>query len=163
MTTSYHPVDWRPDPFGSVVGYGIELAYAENVTGTTQSVSTSGTAIQGCVIVVQPTTDVVWLEWQIAYQVGTATNAGALFASVYDITTATPGTLIMSAGSPVLSGQSGTWSKYVGCAGRFRIGPVASTRIFSLTGVVSNDTGTGLTASARNTGFAPSYLRAVAS
>lgn len=161
MTSPYEPIDWRPDPAGGTVGYSIEVAYAENVTGAAQTQATTSTPIPGCVIVVQPTPQTVWLEWQIAFQVTAAANAGQLFAQVFDITTATPGTNIISSGVPALTTNVGLWSKYLTTSGRFRIGPVAATRIFSLSGIITNDSGTGLTAQARNTGSAPSFIRAV--
>lgn len=162
MTTPYEPEDWRPDPFGGNVGYSLELAYAENVTGTAQAITTTAAPIPGVVIVIQPTPQNVYLQWQIAYQVTAAANAGALFAQVNDITTSTPGTNLISSGVPALTTNVGTWSKFLGTSGIFRLGPVTQTRVISLSGILVNDSGAGLTASARNTAAAPSFLAAVA-
>lgn len=103
---------------------GQELAYAENITGTTQTITTTAADVPGCVIVVPISARPVWVE----------------ASGIFDITTAplaaTTGTMQLSimdeangfVGTTILSTESGNTSGYFTAIVRARLGPVTSAK-----------------------------------
>ena len=122
---TYSPANWNEYTPGA------ELAYAENITGTTQVLSTASTDVTGCVITVPQTPRPTWIEGFAMARPTTAPAGGgsgtvALVVVDDQATPVTVGGNIMS-----FEGGSGT-SGAVTLFFRARIAPNTPSRTYKL-------------------------------
>lgn len=106
---------------------GQELAYAENITGTVQTMTATATDVPGCVITVPVSTRPVWVEAQGIFDITTAPAAGTtgtMQLSIMD------GTAFVA--TSILSVEPGNTSGFFTVVVRGRLGVVTSPKTLRL-------------------------------
>lgn len=129
-----------------------ELAYAENITGTTTSATSAALVdIPGTTITVPPSPQPVYLEAQMSVTVTALTATGHVNAAVAEINNGVDAALLLGFATAVtINGQT------VNLSYRVRVGPTARQRQFKLQiGLHS-----GVTARSMNSTAGPTSLMA---
>lgn len=106
---------------------GQELAYAENITGTVQTITTTATDVPGCVITVPASTKPVWVEAQGIFDITgapAAATTGTMQLSIMD------GAAFVA--TAILSVEPGNTSGFFTVVVRGRLGPVAAPKTLRL-------------------------------
>lgn len=121
---------------------GVELAYAENNTGsqTTVPVFSTYVAVPGATIVVPPTDGPVVVEYGAEMRVGTS-GGGVGFLVLFQYTIDGTGTQLHQSALGYVAAQITAWSGTNEVKGRMRLAPSASERILGLRTTLIRDSG----------------------